>query len=55
MKDKLPRLVDALYGTGEERRKNSRKKAEMEPKQKQCSVVDVTSDRSRVRCYKEQY
>ena len=48
MKDKLPRLVDALYGTGEERRKNSRKKAEMEPKQKQCSVVDVTGYRSKV-------
>ena len=27
----------------------------MEPKQKQHSVVDVTGDRSRVRCYKEQY
>ena len=27
----------------------------MEPKQKQHSVVDVTGDRSKVRCYKEQY
>ena len=27
----------------------------MEPKQKQYPVVDVTSDRSKVRCYKEQY
>ena len=27
----------------------------MEPKQKQYPVVDVTGDRSRVQCYKEQY
>ena len=27
----------------------------MEPKQKQYLVVDVTGDRSKVRCYKEQY
>ena len=27
----------------------------METKQKQNPVVDVTSDRSKVRCYKEQY
>ena len=27
----------------------------MEPKQKQQVVVDVTGDRSKVQCYKEQY
>ena len=27
----------------------------MEPKQKQYPVVDVTGDRSKVRCYKEKY
>ena len=27
----------------------------MEPKQKQYAVVDVTGDRSKVQCYKEQY
>ena len=27
----------------------------MEPKQKQHPVVDVTGDRSKVQCYKEQY
>ena len=27
----------------------------MEPKQKQYPVVDVTGDRSKVRCYKEEY
>ena len=36
-------------------RNNSRKNEGMEPKQKQYPVVDVTSDRSKVRCCKEQY
>ena len=27
----------------------------MEPKQKQCVVVDVTGDRSKIQCCKEQY
>ena len=31
------------------------KNEEMEPKQKQNQVVDVTGDRSKVRCCKEQY
>ena len=34
---------------------NSRYWNMMEPKQKQYPVVDVTHDRSKVRCYKEQY
>ena len=34
---------------------NSRKNKGMEPKQKQHPVVDVTGDRSKVRCCKEQY
>ena len=34
---------------------NSRKKEEAEPKQKQCPVVDVTADVSKVQCCKEQY
>ena len=50
LKDGLPRLVGA---TGEEWRSNSRKSEEMEPKQKQHPVVDVTGDD--VQCYKEQY
>ena len=36
-------------------RNNSRKSEEMEPKQKQHPVVDVTGDRSKVRCCKEKY
>ena len=55
LKDELPRLVDAQYVTGEERRNNSRKNEETEPKQNQHPVVDVTGDRSKVQCCKEQY
>ena len=55
LKDECPRSVDAQYATGEERKINSRKNEEMEPKQKQCSVVDVTGDGSKVWCCKEQY
>ena len=55
LKDELPRSVGAQYATGEEWRNNSRENEEMEPKQKQHPVVDVTGDRSKVQCYKEQY
>ena len=55
LKDELPRLVGAQYATGEQWRNNSRKNEEMEPKQKQHPVVDVTGDGSKVRCCKEQY
>ena len=40
LKDQLPRLVAAQYATGDQRRNNSRKNEEMEPKKKQHSVVD---------------
>ena len=53
LKDELPGLVGAQYATGEEWRNNSRKNEEMEPKQKQCPVVDVTGDGSKVQCCKE--
>jgi len=55
LKDELPRSVDAQYATGEEWRNDSRKNEETESKQKQHSVVDVTGDRSKVQCCKEQY
>ena len=42
LKDELPRLIGAQYTTGEEWRNNYRKNEEMEPKRKQCTVVDVT-------------
>ena len=54
LKDELFRLVGAQYATGDQWRNNTRKSEEMEPKQKQCPVVDVTGDGSKVRCYKEQ-
>ena len=48
------RPVGAQYATREKWRNNSRKNEEMETKQKQYPVVDVTGDRSKVRCCKEQ-
>ena len=55
VKDELPRLVGAQYATREERRNNSRKNEEAEPKQKQSPVVEVTGDGSKAQCCKEQY
>ena len=55
LKEELPRSVGAQYTTGDQWRNNSRKNEGMEPKQKQHPVVDVTGDRSKVRCYKDQY
>ena len=54
LKDELPRLVGAEYATGEEWRNNYRNNEEMEPKQKQRPVVDVTGDGGKSRCCKEQ-
>ena len=55
LKDELPRLVGAQYATGDQWRNNSRKNEEIEPKQKQHPVVDVTGDGSKVHFCKEQY
>ena len=55
LKDEFPRSVGAQYATGDQWRNNSRKNEGMEPKQKQHPVVDVTVDRSKVQCCKEQY
>ena len=55
LKEELPRLVGAQNATGDQWRNNSRNNEEMESKQKQCPVVDVTGDRSKVHCCKEQY
>ena len=48
LKDELPRLVGAQYATGDQWRNNSRKTEEMEQKQQQHPVVDVTGDGSKV-------
>ena len=55
LKDELPRSVGAQYATGEEWRNNSTKNEETEPQQKQCPIVEVTGDGSKVQCCKEQY
>ena len=54
-KEELPRSLVAQYATGDQRRNNYRKNEGMEPKQKQYPVVDVTDDRSKIWCRKEQY
>ena len=48
LKEVLHRSVDAQYATGDQWRNNSRMNEEMEPKQKQYPVVDVTGDRSKI-------
>ena len=55
LKDKLPRSVGAQYATGDHWRINSRNNEEMEPKQKQHPVVEVTGDGNKLRCCKVQY
>ena len=54
LKEELPRSVGAQYATGDQWRNNSRKNEGMEPKQKQNPAVDVTGDKSKVQCCKEQ-
>ena len=55
LKEELPRSGGAQHATGDHWRNNSRKNEGMEPKQKQYPAVDVTGERSKVRCCKEQY
>ena len=50
LKEELPKPVGAQYAIGDQWRNNSRKNEGMEPEQK--PVVDVTGDRSKVRCCK---
>ena len=44
LKEEFPRSVGVQYATEDQWRNNSRKNEEMEPKQKQHPVVDVTGD-----------
>ena len=48
LKDELPMLLGAQYATGDQWRNNSRKNKEMEPKQQEHPVVDVTGDGCKV-------
>ena len=58
LEDVSPRLTGIQYATGEEWRaitSSSRKNEVVAPKQKQCSVVDVSGGESKLQCCKEQY
>ena len=55
LKEELARSVGAQYARGDQWRNDSRKNEGMKPKQKQYPAVDVTGDRSKIRCCKEQY
>ena len=48
LKNEFPRSISAQHATGDQWRNISRKNEEMEPKQKQHPVVDVTGDGSKV-------
>ena len=55
LKEELTGSVGAQYATGDQWENNSRKNEGMKPKQKQYPAVDMTGNRSKVWCYKEQY
>ena len=55
LKEEIPRSEGAQYATGDQWRNNSRKNQGMEPKQKEYPAVDVTGDRSKVRCCRKHY
>ena len=54
LKEELPRSLGTQYATGDQWRNNSGKNEGIEPKQKYPDV-DVTGDRSKIQCCKEQY
>ena len=54
LKEELLRSVGAQYATRDQWSNNCRTNEGMEPKQKEYPAVDVTGDRSKVRCCKEQ-
>ena len=51
----LPQEPHEQYEKADQWKNNSRKNEGMDPKKKQYPAVDVTGDRSKVRCCKEQY
>ena len=55
LKDEFPWSVGAQCATGDQWRNDPRKNEGVESKQKQHPVVDVTGDRHKVQCCKEQY
>ena len=55
LKEGIAWSVGDQYAIGDHWRNNSRKNEGMEPKQKQYPAVDVTGNRSKFQCCKEQY
>ena len=55
LKDEFLKLIGAQHATRDQWRNNFRKNEGLEPKQKEHPDVDMTGDRSKVRCCKEQY
>ena len=55
LKVELSNSVGEQYAAGEEWRNSSRRNEKVEPKWKQCLVVDVSGGESKVLCHKEQY
>ena len=50
-----PQVSRCKQDTGENRRNSSRKNEEAEPKLKECPVVDVSGDDSKVQCCNKKY
>ena len=50
LKEEFPQSVGARYTTGDQRRNNSRKNEELETKQNQHTVVDVTGNGRKFQC-----
>ena len=55
LKDEPSRSVGIQHSTGEEQRNSSRRNEAVEPKWRQCPVVDESHGESQVQCCKEQY
>ena len=55
VKDEPPMSVGVQYATEEEQWNSSRKNEEAEPKLKECPVVDVSGDDSKVQCCNKKY
>ena len=53
LKDEPPRSIGVRYAAGKEWRNRSIRNEEAEPKQKQCSVVDISGGENKVRCCKD--
>ena len=48
LKDELPRSIGVQYAIREEQRNSSRRNEEMEPEQKQYTIIDVSGGESKV-------